>query len=153
MTADRTRRTSPEASGANEIHHFCERRIAMRIARVISVLSLVAAASFSANAQIGDSVDVHIPYTVKAGNQQLPPGNYRITQVPDTDNVFAITNRDTTRGELFVSATPVEKSTFSPNTDVVIRSDGHGFYLDQVWMAGSERGFQFTPPDSSPHSN
>jgi hypothetical protein len=123
----------------------------MRIAHVISVLSLVAAASFSANAQVGDSVDVHIPYTVKAGNQQLPPGNYRITQVPDTDNVISIRNRDTTRGEMFLSTTPVEKSTFSPETDVLIRSNGHEFYLDQVWLAGSDRGFQFMRPDSSPH--
>jgi hypothetical protein len=120
----------------------------MRTLRVLFVLPLLAVASFQAKAEDFTAVTVHLPYTVMAGDQQLTPGDYLIQPVSGRADIFAI-YKDGTAFETFVSAVHTERTTPAPKTELVLRGDGHDYVLDQMWIGGEGRGFEFLSPQSA----
>jgi hypothetical protein len=120
----------------------------MRTVRVL-VLSVLAAAavSFQAKAESFDHIDIHLPYTVMAGQQGLAPGDYLLQKISDTANVFAM-YKDGTTFETFLWAVPAERAVPSDRTELTLRTDGRDFVMDKVWITGSNTGYEFLSPES-----
>jgi hypothetical protein len=120
----------------------------MRTVRVL-VLSMlaVAALSFQAKAESFDHIDIHLPYTVMAGQQQLAPGDYMLQKISDTANVFAV-YKDGTTFETFLMAVPADRVVPSERTELTLRNDGRDFVMDKVWITGSNTGYEFLRPQS-----
>jgi hypothetical protein len=119
----------------------------MRTLRVLFILPLLAVASFQAKATDFSAVAVHLPYTVMAGNRQLTPGDYLFQPISQTGDIFAI-YKDGTAFETFVSAIPAERIVPASQTELVLRSDGRDYVLDQMWIGSEARGFEFLSPRS-----
>ena len=120
----------------------------MRTVRVL-VLSIlaVAAMSFQAKAEPFDHINIHLPYTVMAGQQQLQPGDYELRMISDIARVFAL-YKDGTTFETFLMAVPAYRGLPSDQTELTLLPDGHDFVLDKVWITGSTTGYEFLSPES-----
>jgi hypothetical protein len=120
----------------------------MRTVRVL-VLSLlaVAAMSFQAKAQTFDHININLPYTVMAGEQQLAPGNYMLQLISDTARIFAV-YKDGTTFETFLMAVPAYRALPSSQTELTLDKDGREYILDKVWITGSAFGYEFLSPES-----
>lgn len=120
----------------------------MRTLRVL-VLSMlaVAAMSFQAKAESFDHIDVHLPYTVMAGEQQLAPGDYLLQRISDTANIFAVF-KDGTTFQTFLMAVPAQRVQPSGRSELTLRSDGRDYVLDKIWVTGSTTGYEFLSPES-----
>jgi hypothetical protein len=119
----------------------------MRTVRVLVLSMLAAALSFQAKAESFDHIDIHLPYTVMAGQQQLAPGDYMLQKISDTANVFAV-YKDGTTFETFLMAVPAERVVPSERTELTLHSDGRDMVLDKVWITGSNTGYEFLSPES-----
>jgi hypothetical protein len=115
----------------------------------VLALSVFAAAalSFQAKAESFDHINIHLPYTVMAGQQELAPGNYMLQKISDTANVFAV-YKDGTTFETFLRAVPADRVVPSDRTELTLRSDGRDMVLDKVWITGSTTGYEFLSPES-----
>jgi hypothetical protein len=125
----------------------------MRAIRVLSVLSILAATSFIANAQTFGKVNANIPYTVMIGSKQLPPGNYEILPAPGSavGNLYAIYSDDRATFVGLLSAIPTSEAQPARSTELVLRANGRGEYtLDQLWIEGRTDGYEFVTPKSEP---
>ena len=120
----------------------------MRTLRVL-VLSMlaVAAMSFQAKAEPFDHIDVRLPYTVMAGQQQLSPGDYLLQRISDTANIFAVF-KDGTTFQTFLMAVPAQRVQPSGRSELTLRSDGRDYVLDKIWVTGSTTGYEFLSPES-----
>jgi hypothetical protein len=123
----------------------------MRVTRVLSVLLVLAAATLVANAQTFSEVKVHLPYTVVAGSKQLAPGDYEIFPVPVStgEQFFKIYSDDSSSFKALLWAIPASKPDPARTSGLVLRDNGQGEYtLDQMWIEGSEEGYEFRAPKS-----
>lgn len=114
---------------------------------VLSVLA-TAAMSFQAKAESFDHIDIHLPYTVMAGQQQLQPGDYMLQKISQTANIFAL-YKDGTTFETFLMAVPATRVLPSDRTELTLVTDGRDFVLDKVWVTGSTTGYEFLSPESA----
>jgi hypothetical protein len=119
----------------------------MRTVRVLVLSMLAAALSFQAKAESFDHIDIHLPYTVMAGQQQLSPGDYMLQKISDTANVFAV-YKDGTTFETFLMAVPADRVVPTERTELTLRNDGRDFVMDKVWITGSTTGYEFLRPES-----
>jgi hypothetical protein len=119
----------------------------MRTVRVLVLSMLAAALSFQAKAESFDHIDIHLPYTVMAGQQQLSPGDYMLQKISDTANVFAV-YKDGTTFETFLMAVPADRVVPTERTELTLRNDGRDFVMDKVWITGSTTGYEFLRPGS-----
>jgi hypothetical protein len=121
----------------------------MRTVRVL-VLSVLAAAamSFQAKAESFDHINIHLPYTVMAGPQQLAPGDYELKLISDTARVFAV-YKDGMTFETFLMAVPAQRVEPSDRTELTLLTDGRNFVLDKVWITGSTTGYEFLSPEAA----
>jgi hypothetical protein len=120
----------------------------MRTVRVLVVSAFaVIAMSFQAKAESFDHINIHLPYTVMAAQQQLQPGDYSLRLISDTARIFAL-YKDGTTFETFLNAVPAERVLPSERTELMLRTDGRDFVLDKVWISGSTTGYEFLSPES-----
>lgn len=120
----------------------------MRTVRVLVLSALAAAAmSFQAKAESFDHINIHLPYTVMAGQQQLAPGDYELKLISDTARVFAV-YKDGMTFETFLMAVPAQRVEPSDRTELTLLTDGRDFVLDKVWITGSTTGYEFLSPAS-----
>jgi hypothetical protein len=120
----------------------------MRTVHVLLLSALAAVAmSFPAKAEPFDHINIHLPYTVMAGQQQLQPGDYSLRLISDTAKIFAV-YKDGTTFETFLMAVPAERVQPSERTELTLFTDGHDFVMDKVWVTGSTTGYEFLSPES-----
>lgn len=122
----------------------------MRVIRVLSVLSALAATSLVANAQTFRKVTVHLSYPVVVGSRQLAPGDYEILPISATmGKFFKMYSENRNCFEAVLSANPTSKLEAAKTTELVLRDNGRGEYtLDQMWIQGSAEGYEFLAPKS-----
>ncbi len=118
----------------------------MRAVRTLFVLSALTVASFQAKAQAFTGINVHLPYTIMAGEHRLLPGEYTIRPISGSQNLFAVYKDGGMTFETFVQAIPAEKLDPAKKTELVLRSDGREYVLDEMWVEGSGAGYQFLSP-------
>jgi hypothetical protein len=123
----------------------------MQVTRVLSVSLVLAAASLVAHAQTFAKMTVHLPYTVVAGSKQLAPGDYEILPVSvlTGEKLFKIYSDDSNSFEALLWAIPASKPDPARTSELVLHDNGRGEYtLDQMWIQGSEEGYEFLAPKS-----
>jgi hypothetical protein len=121
----------------------------MRIVRAFFVLSALAVAALEANAASFNAVNVNLPYTVTAGEQVLAPGDYVIKPVSGRSDIFAVYKDGGMQFETFVWAVGAQKGLPATKTELVLHGDGNEYVMDQLWIEGDNRGFQFLNPASN----
>ena len=120
----------------------------MRLAPVMFVLSALAATSLPVKAdEMNPSISVQLPYTVTAGDLRLAPGKYVIREISGMSNIFAV-YRDNGMFETYLLARPVEYMEPLEKTDVILRSDGREFVMDQIRIEGQRLAYEFATPSA-----
>jgi hypothetical protein len=105
---------------------------------LLSVLSVMPLA-----AQIGYGVDFTTSFPFYAGNAEMPPGSYRITESAD-DNTLLIQSKDG-RHSAFVGFIPMHSAQLHPHSDVTFHKYGDTDYLNALWVAGQRYGMKVDP--------
>jgi hypothetical protein len=96
-----------------------------------------------------DQVKVHLPYSVTIGDKTIPPGDYLIKQLDSAEGdspILLIDGKDGRRFE--TSALTIHAVDVNPpsKTDVTLHHIGDNYYLDQVWIAGKNYGYEIPLP-------
>jgi hypothetical protein len=95
-----------------------------------------------------DMVKVNLPHTVIVGDKTLPPGEYTIEQMegPYDSPVLMIYNG--TGMKFQTSALTI--TALDPNTpqhsSVTLHHIGDAYYIDKIWVAGKNYGYQIPLP-------
>ena len=113
----------------------------MRLLRTFCVFSVLTAASFQMKAQSFTAVNVHIPYSVTAGGKLLSPGDYTIRPLSGSPDTFVVL-KDNQRAETVLRAVFMDNPDSANNTDIVLHSNGEGYTMDEMWVAGYG-GYEF----------
>ena len=119
----------------------------MRATRVFSLSIALAAASLLAHAQTFNEVQVNLPYTITAGTNVVPAGNYEIRPIADQPDTFGFF-KDGVFCKSILHATRIEKLNSDVDTSVVLKVDGDRYQLSQLWIDGMT-GYQFLMPSVS----
>jgi hypothetical protein len=121
----------------------------MQIVRALCISSALAAAALSVHAeQLVTSVRVNIPYSITAGSQQLPPGEYNIREISAVGHIFGLFNADGTKFEMFLPAIPMDEPTIAEKTGLTFRTEGNEHFLEQLRIGGMNVGYQFVTPET-----
>ena len=88
------------------------------------------------------------PCAVTAGSQQLAPGDHEIRPHAGREGVFELYKRDGKQAEGFLMAMPADKGVLAPHTDIVLRNEGGGYVMDQIWIKNLSRGYEFITPET-----
>jgi|SRR5580658_4779677 len=119
----------------------------MRATRVFSLSIALAAASLLAHAQTFNEVQVNLPYTITAGTNVVPAGNYEIRPIAEQPDTFGFF-KDGVFCKSILHATRIEKLNSDVDTSVVLKVDGDRYQLSQLWIDGMT-GYQFLMPSVS----
>ncbi|MEI9971474.1 MAG: hypothetical protein WDO73_05095 [Ignavibacteriota bacterium] len=95
-----------------------------------------------------DTVKVTLPYAVTVGEKTVPPGDYMIKQLesPGDSPVLLIYNGTGMRFQ--TSALSIKAEDLDPRSksEVTLHHIGDNYYLDKVWVAGKNYGYQIPLP-------
>lgn len=95
-------------------------------------------------------ITVQLPERVYVQDRVLEPGEYEIRQFSTMGgprDVVAIFRDGGLRLETVLLTLPTLKPAGSDATKVVLRRVGNDYYLDRLWIAGQEYGYEFPLPD------
>jgi hypothetical protein len=85
----------------------------------------------------------YVPFAFKAGQAQLPPGNYELRAKTDSD-IVTIYNRETRKTTLAL-ATVRQDSPVYTQGKLVFHSYGNQHFLVEIWRGAYTRGIIFSP--------
>jgi hypothetical protein len=120
-------------------------------ARSISVAGgiLLLAGVHHASAQIETSVEFTTPFPFTVGNTKVPAGTYSIRQDEDNPKILELTGGHT--AVLFETGNPQARQTPS-KTEVVFSRYGDGYVLKNVWVEGSDMGYESVRAEAERHA-
>ncbi len=108
-------------------------------------IALVFALTFyasNAHAQIVGALEVNIPFQFHAGNAKLPPGNYVIRMLDDTDlTVMEITSADGSTSALF-EVQSAEANSAPAKSELIFNKYGNRYFLAKLFDEGNPSGSQ-----------
>lgn len=111
------------------------------LARTLPALALALALSPAALAQSRTLV-ADIPFDFSVGGQTLAAGRYQI--LPVHPHAFTITSLGRRAAHATFMANGAVKPAADSSSLVFLRSPGGALFLDQLWHAGLNSGFQLT---------
>jgi hypothetical protein len=118
---------------------------ALTIASGILVLTGVRQAS----AQIETSVEFTTSFPFTVGNSHVPAGSYSIRQAEDNPNLLELSGGQTA---LFFEVDNLTAPRTSDKTEVVFSRDGDGYALKDVWVEGSDMGYEAVHAEGERHA-
>ncbi len=98
-----------------------------------------------------DKVMVKLPYTVRAGDKTLPPGDYVIRQLPSDGggrNVLLVYSDNGMKFETSSMTIPALDNQPANETKVILHQFGNEYYFDKVWIQGKNYGYEFPVPEN-----
>jgi len=114
-------------------------------------LALAAAGWFLPDAlaqQMWDMVKVDLPHAVIVGDKTLPPGEYTIQQLEGANDSPVLLIYNGTGMRFQTSALTI--AALDPNTpqksSVTLHHIGDNYYIDKIWVAGKNYGYQIPLP-------
>jgi hypothetical protein len=94
----------------------------------------------SAHAQITDTLEVNIPFQFHAGNTKLPPGNYSIHMLENSDLKFMeITSADGSTSALF-EVHETDSSSPPAKGELIFNKYGNRYFLSKLFDEGNPSG-------------
>jgi hypothetical protein len=92
------------------------------------------------HAQITGRLEVSIPFQFHAGNAKLPPGNYIIHMLDDSDlKVMEITSADGSTSSLF-EVQDAEANSTPAKSELIFNKYGNRYFLAKVFDEGNPSG-------------
>lgn len=88
------------------------------------------------------SLVADIPFDFSVGDQRLPAGRYEI--LPVFPHAFKIASPGRSSAHATFMANGAVKPAAETSSLVFLRASGGALFLDQLWHAGSNSGFQLT---------
>ena len=93
-----------------------------------------------AHAQIIDTLEVNIPFQFHAGNTKLPPGNYSIHMLENSDLKFMeITSADGSTSALF-EVHETDASSAPAKSELIFNKYGNRYFLSRLFDEGNPSG-------------
>jgi hypothetical protein len=93
-----------------------------------------------AHAQIIDTLEANIPFQFHAGNTKLPPGNYSIHMLENSDLKFMeITSADGSTSALF-EVHETDASSAPAKSELVFNKYGNRYFLSKLFDEGNPSG-------------
>jgi hypothetical protein len=94
----------------------------------------------SAHAQITDTIEVNIPFQFHAGNTKLPPGNYSIHMVENSELKFMeITSADGSTSALF-EVHETDSNSTPAKGELIFNKYGNRYFLSKLFDEGNPSG-------------
>jgi hypothetical protein len=116
---------------------------------VIAGAILTLAGVQNASAQIETSVEFTTSFPFTVGNTNVPAGSYSIRQDEDNPQILELTGGRT--AVLFEAENPQARQTPS-KTEVVFKRYGDGYVLKNVWVEGSDMGYETIRTEGERHA-
>jgi hypothetical protein len=119
--------------------------------RAISIASgiLVLTGVQQASAQIETSVEFTTSFPFTVGNSHVPAGSYSIRQAEDNLSLLELSGG---RTALFFEADNVTAPRTSDKTEVTFSRDGNGYVLKDIWIEGSDMGYEAIRAEGERHA-
>ena len=98
-----------------------------------------------------DQVKVHLPYSVTIENKTIPPGDYLIKQLENADGnspVLLIYGKNGMHFKMSAMTIHTVDVNAPTKTDVTLQHIGDNYYLDKIWIAGKNSGYEIPLPSS-----
>jgi hypothetical protein len=93
-----------------------------------------------AHAQIIDTLEANIPFQFHAGNTKLPPGNYSIHMLENSDLKFMeITSADGSTSALF-EVHETDASSAPAKSELIFNKYGNRYFLSKLFDEGNPSG-------------
>jgi len=93
-----------------------------------------------AHAQIIGNLEVNIPFQFHAGNAKLPPGNYVIRMLDNSDlTIMEISSADGTTSALF-QVQDAEANSTPAKSELIFNKYGNRYFLAKVFDEGNANG-------------
>jgi hypothetical protein len=109
---------------------------------VIALFFALTIYSTQANAQIIGDIDVNIPFQFHVGSTRLPPGEYRIHVLDNSDlSTMEITSMDHTVSAFF-QVEQADTSTEPTKTELIFNKYGNRYFLARMFDEGNPSGSQ-----------
>jgi hypothetical protein len=126
-------------------HSHPDRKVRSRQYLLLPLIALVLTSTIypsKAQAQIVDDIEVNIPFQFHAGSTTLPPGQYRIHTMEDSDlRVLEISSVDGSTSALFQVGDTKPYST-PVKSELVFNKYGNRYFLAKLFEEGSSIGSQ-----------
>jgi hypothetical protein len=119
--------------------------------RSISIASglLILAGVQQASAQIDTLVEFTTSFPFTVGNSKVPAGTYSIRQDEDSSNVLELSGG---RTAVFFEADNPQAPRTPAKTEVVFSRYGDGYVLKDVWVEGSDMGYEARRAEGERHA-
>jgi len=99
-----------------------------------------------------DQVKVKLPYSVTLGDKTIPPGDYLIKQLDNADGdspVLLIYGKNGMKFQTSALTIHAVDVNTPQKTDVTLQHIGDNYYLDKVWIAGKNYGYEIPLPKNA----
>jgi len=103
----------------------------------------------SAQGRLFDKVVVDLPNDTHVNTQVIPAGHYEFRQMRDdagASHVMLVTDDGAKHFDAAAITIPAVNNNTPDATRVIVKRIGPAFYLDKIWVAGKDYGYQFTVP-------
>src|SRR5258707_13560631 len=123
----------------------------MKILKAVLVLTFaISWGNVSGQTRLFDRVLVDFPKDVNVAGTVLHAGHYEIRQLRNSASgarVLFATESGGTGFEAEAATIPVLNNLTPTSTHAVVRRTGRVHYLNQVWIAGKDYGYEFPIPE------
>jgi LPXTG-motif cell wall-anchored protein len=109
------------------------------------VLATTAAIAWS-QGRTTDTITVNLPFEVRAGYQTLSAGEHQFRQQREGSRVLLV-NSEGNQIQASVVSVEALKNVTPQETKVVLRRFGPDYYLEQIWIAGENYGYEIPVPE------
>src|SRR5712691_852166 len=99
--------------------------------------------------RLTDKVMVDLPNQIQMNGRAVPAGRYELRQLNNAAggaHVMFVTNEGGTQFEAAVTTIPALANNTPDETRVILQRVGANYYLDKVWVAGKDYGYEFELP-------
>jgi len=129
---------SEATNKANAIHNGTRKRQLLPL--FMAFVFALAIYPSRAHAQITDTLEVNIPFQFHAGNTKLPPGNYSIHMLENSDLKFMeITSADGSTSALF-EVHETDSSSTPAKGELIFNKYGNRYFLSKLFDEGNPSG-------------
>src|SRR4051794_18361262 len=109
---------------------------------------LILAGVHNASAQIENAVDFTTPFPFTVGSTRVPAGSYTIRPDDDNPQMLELSGEHVS---VFFEANGAQARQAPSKTEVVFKRYGDGYLLKDIWVEGSDRGYETAAAEGERH--
>ena len=106
----------------------------------LGLFLLLLTASYDAQAQSADRMIVNVPFAFSAGDKWLPAGEYSVKRTSLASPGLTIQRTGGGPAAIVMRVSTLQAREGRPRAGLVLRRYEGGYFLEQVWLPGSDTG-------------